>query len=190
MKRTINKLIQVLCISKELDDIFCSKQEILEHVFGIIIEYMHGLCDLISLDLKRDAIVTSSYQRLTEILTATSHKSFDIINAGLGNRGVTIIADCVKEAEVKELRLSSNGISNPGAFAIAEALVGNKTLKKLMLDCNRIQYKGAMAIVKALMENNTTLMTFNMSFNCLSNSERAKVRQLLKNHRSLKHFHV
>jgi hypothetical protein len=78
------------------------------------------------------------------------------------------IADALKcNHTLKYLCLSRNHINDYGGTSLAEALSDNWTLTHLDLKCNRIGDKAAKAFAKALSDTNDTLLSLNLSGNCI-----------------------
>ena len=58
---------------------------------------------------------------------------------------------------MKELRLSSNGITSSGAISLAEALQSNTSLQVLDLDKNTIDKEGQEKLLEVVFQQNKTL---------------------------------
>eukprot|EP00960_Hanusia_phi_P012463 364217-Hanusia_phi.AAC.6 len=73
-------------------------------------------------------------------------------------RGASAFANALKRnASLKELRLSSNGITSSGAVSMAQALQNNTSLQVLDLDKNTIDRKGQEELVQVVYNQNKTL---------------------------------
>jgi NLR family CARD domain-containing protein 3 len=103
-------------------------------------------------------IKIEAFSALVELLEGkTLIQSFHLVDCSIGDQGVILISEAVKENEVLQtLALPMNGITDIGARAIAEILVDNNTtIKVLNLSSNKIQDKGVCAITQAISYNST-----------------------------------
>ena len=107
---------------------------------------------------------------------------------GIGNEGVTAIADILANEDVLQtLVLDHNQVGDAGAVVLGKSLHTNRSLQHLWLDDNLIGDEGAKAIAQGLSHNgDTVLHLLTMEKNRIGNDGASALGQLLETNETLR----
>lgn len=106
----------------------------------------------------------SRIQELASHLPARLEK-LTLLHCNVDDNGATFLANVLRNHPLKELALELNGIGDPGATALAEALKVNKGLKVLKLMGNQMTDAGAVNLLRPLYEPTNTLKYLDIAAN-------------------------
>ena len=148
-----------------------------------------------------DTILVSFENDRKEKFTTTNVK-LEMYNRRASYKAKVLFFCAIEDDFVKELDLSSHGITNKEAKIIATALHGNKSLQKLDISNNNISDDGAIAIGKILNNykdssvvnedsiQNSTLQKLNMSHNNISSNGIVALCDCLKSNVTLQELTI
>ena len=148
-----------------------------------------------------DTILVSFENDCREKFTTTNVK-LERFNRRASYKAKVLFFCAIEDDFVKELDLSSHGITNKEAKIVAKALHGNKSLQKLDISNNNISDDGAIAIGKILNNykdssvvnedsiQNSTLQKLNMSHNNISSNGIVALCDCLKSNVTLQELTI
>jgi hypothetical protein len=100
-----------------------------------------------------------------------------------------IVQQLIIERECRELFLRESGVTSQGALAIADGLLGNKTLERLFISHNTIGDMGAKGLAESLSHNNNvTLKQLCLGYNGITDDGIEHIADMLASNKTLTHL--
>ena len=138
----------------DLSDMFTGRTK------DIVVPSMHVLCAALSpvrlrvLDVSNNAFGAVGVQAVVDLLKqAPDLADLQVNNNGLGSSGATLVAEGIRNLNLRVLGICRNRIENVGAVAIGEALRGMGSLQRLSVFQNGITAQGMISIFGAVGAN-------------------------------------
>ena len=98
-------------------------------------------------------------------------RTINLAFCGFGDEGVAHLADCWNNnSSVSDIDLSSNHLTEIGAYAIANGIRATHTIKRLSLNYNQFGMNGGRAILEAIKDNESVEHLALEGSTCLGNS--------------------
>ena len=167
------------------------KKGVGQNIRSIIQQIEQGTIDGIQLSFKK--ITLGEAKALAEAMVANAKKStiktIELYGNEFGNEGVMAFSEVIanENCAVENLNLGGCGMTDLGAFALAEALKKNKTVRELNINGNNkgITARGIGAIAKAL-GTNSCITTLRVGYGVLDRDGASLLAQALKTNTALK----